>query len=311
MDSLISDFDRLEKLEKESRLRSLKNMYKHLQNEWPPFMTAFLIHDYAEFMRARVGNGQEASHLFKKTIEQIKLLKNEESTALLIDLEVSACTRLMYYFCLCYEDYYEWSDYFFEIRPDDPVERDNRRIVENNQNNDRPWREILIENALFAYNPFGPKGSYQEKPAPAIGLSAFQFMLKNRRQLRIQREQWQKLMRYCHLAASVNLEQHKEIQEQMLPQVDLIELELIRAAIRPLFKEYVEQNSTDSAVKYYEQWIFQPDFLTEEGEPKGHIQETQRGSTNWRHLRGRPVMENGMWYLTHLHLPHLYQHHKY
>jgi hypothetical protein len=266
-DKFEMDYQVVERLVQEHRLRSAKYEYEKLIRKYPEG-EALYFSGYADFMHRQVGNGKEASRLFHLAIDRCST-SSEITVKVLNEIELKSCRPTLYYFCLDYEEYFSWADHFLRLSPMDPIETENKRKAEEQRQNDRPWLDILLQNMFAAYDPFGPQGP--RKGFPAIGMAASQFIIVNRDRFHFSPAERQEFMRYLHVSAMTNLNQHLEAQKRELGRIDLGELELIRASIRPLFREYVADQPRDEAVldKSYKDWLFLPPFLNENGDVIG------------------------------------------
>jgi hypothetical protein len=194
-----------------------------------------------------MGNGVEARRLYEQAISERyrtdKITPHKDQQEFLDQIEANVCENLML-ISLSYEEYDEWANRLQRLQQNAAILSGQRPKIHELRDQGYPWSHAMQVIAASSYqsDPHTKKGSGR----PANAASTYQLLIKNRKSLRLPRNEYRLvIITYASLISMVWAECGNKM-ETTLGRVDPDEFNSIITDALPEVEEYVNTNPTDS-----------------------------------------------------------------
>ncbi|MEI7845037.1 MAG: hypothetical protein WCK35_04445 [Chloroflexota bacterium] len=235
-----------EKLADAHKIQSARAIYDEMiALDFDPETQALNLYNSAVFHMDYLVDGVKAVDLFDKTYQHYANHPEINSLPKIGEFLAYTCENRML-LSLSYDEYDLWADRLRALRPDEAILLGQVPIIHEKREAGMPWSDMVQMIATSYYNRNDPQldpGLYGR----AAGV--YQLLLENRRKLRLNREDWAKVVyEFGALLEKLNMECMRAMEEanQIYPDECLFYLELARNRV----DEFLQSNQPSDTITF-------------------------------------------------------------
>lgn len=243
---LLELLETVEKLAEAGRVQSARGISDGvLIMELDPEARALALYDLAVFSWDYLADGLKARELFDQVIQHYQAHPELKADARAGKFLAYACENRML-LSLSYDEYDEWAGELRPLSPDEAILQGQVPVVHETRNAGMPWSDILQMIARSHYDRNDPK-----LDAGMYGRAAgtYQLLLENRRTLRLNREDWSRVLyEYGALMEKLSMVSTRAMEEagHVYPDEFRFYLDLARTRI----DEFVQSNQPTDTITF-------------------------------------------------------------
>ena len=247
----LSEFELLKKAEQHkicAEYKSAIDIYKYILENFDN-QTIFCGYNLANIYHAELGYGKIAKDYYLKVINwnnsNPQHMQQNPGARKELDVIIAATYENISLLSDSYSEIYEWADKLWELNPNEKNLKENIRIIKEKENSGKPWKETYFEMSGLFYNvdPQRNRGLY------GFGASIYKRLLINRRQFRLDRQQYEFSANGYGGLMQLIVEKSYNTQRQRLGKVNFDEIEFVIKDTIALLNEYLTSNPNDERVK--------------------------------------------------------------
>jgi len=255
--TMASALDAVNMLIKQRRIRSAIDTLRELHDgTLQPESQALTAFQCAVVYWSEAGDGESARAMFNAACRLCNSPQLSQSTPAQ-RIRANCCENMML-LSLSETEYQLWVDELTKLQPQNPILRDHPPKFRKWLDEGKPWVDVMQSLAATFYNRNDPA---RDRGLYGCAASLWQLVLKNRKSLRLTRDDWRTAV-YEHAVLAMRMAQHagQEMERQTRMPARIHEFIFIAEAAEPFVEEFLAANPSDPMI--LELWRKLQSFLT-------------------------------------------------
>lgn len=238
------DFERLsndaQHAVQEGRLHTARRLYEQCLERFPEH-TLFLGFNLGAMLQMQTGDGEGARRAYERALAGRARSEGKIRKSGLDQLEANVCENSML-LSLSYEEYESRAERLAKLDPGNPILTDQRPMVQDARERAHPWFAVMVTIAKSGYDADPAKDPGRYGASAAI----LQLLLRNRRELRVPREQHRAAVASYAALAIQAWSKCGMTMEHTVGVADPAEFNFVAETAIPLVEEYANANPSDA-----------------------------------------------------------------